>query len=85
MAKPKENPFAKRITIKEVKAQLDLLTVKLKEYEAARCTVSGCNFVADGLRLAQEVELLQKQVAVLQEENKDLRKQLTRGKADGAV
>ena len=75
MAKAKEEPV-KRISIREIKAQLDLLTAKLKAYECdtERCAVSGCKFVSDGLRLSQEVELLQKENAKLRKENEILKR-----------
>ena len=81
MARPKEDSIVKQMSIKEIKAQLDLLTAKLKEYEseAARCTVNTCKFVSDGLRLSQEVEILQKQNDALRQENEALRKQLSNG------
>jgi hypothetical protein len=87
MAKAKEDPIAKRINIKDIKAQLDLLTARLKEYEcdAARCAVRDCNFVSDGLRLSQEVEVLQREIAALRRENAALKKRLVAGGADMAA
>jgi len=76
MPKEKEASVGTRISIREIKAQLELLTAKLKEYESARCSVAECNFVSDGLRLSQEVEILRRQNAILEEENKALKQQL---------
>lgn len=78
MPNAKQDPVVRRTTIKEIKTKLELLTAKLKDYESgtARCTVSGCKFVSDGLRLSQEVEILRKQNAVLRNENEALKKQL---------
>jgi hypothetical protein len=74
MSKEKQAPAGKPVNIK-VKARLDLVTAKLKqqESEANRCTVSNCKFISDGLRLSQEVELLQKQNVALRAENELLR------------
>ena len=87
MAKAKEDSVAKRINIKEIRAQLDLLTAKLKEYEceASRCALAGCKFLGDGLRLSQEVEILQKEIVALRQENEALRAQLAYGKTDKAA
>ncbi len=86
MTKSNVDPFVKRTNIKEIKAQLDLLTTKLKEYEsdAARCTSSHCRLMTDGLRLSQEVELLQKENTALRKENRTLKIELGLGKAEGA-
>ena len=87
MTKTKVDPFAKRTNIKEIKAQLDLLTTKLREYEsdAARCTSSHCRLMTDGLRLSQEVELLQKENVALRHENRTLKLELGQDKAEGAT
>jgi hypothetical protein len=77
MPRPREAPDGTRVNIREVKAQLDLLTAKLREYESARCSVTGCNFVSDGLRLSQEVEILQKEIIALREENEVLKRKLS--------
>jgi len=76
MPKEKEASVGTRISIRDIKAQLELLTAKLKEYENARCSVGDCNFVSDGLRLSQEVEILRRQNNMLEEEIKDLKQQL---------
>jgi hypothetical protein len=78
MPNAKQDPVVRRMNIKEIKAKLELLTAKLKDYESgtARCTVSGCKFISDGLRLSQEVEILRKENAVLRIENEVLKKQL---------
>ena len=75
MEKANPNPPAKRMSIKEIKSQLDSLTAKLKEFEnnGSHCSVHGCKFVSDGLRLSQEVELLQKENTALRKENETLR------------
>lgn len=74
----------KRLSIREIKAQLDLLTVKLKDYEcdAGRCKAMDCTFVSDGLRLSQEVELLKKDNIELRKKNEALRKRLATGSVD---
>ncbi len=77
MPKVKLDP-AKQMNIRAIKAQLDLLTAKLKAYEceANRCSAADCMFVSDGLRLSQEVEILQKRNAELRQENESLKKLL---------
>ena len=78
MAKAKLGSAVKRTNIKEIQAKLELLTAKLQAYEceAARCTVAGCKFISDGLRLSQEVEILRRQNVALREENEVLKRQL---------
>jgi len=76
MPREKEASVGPRTSIREIKAQLELLTAKLKEYENARCSVGECNFVSDGLRLSQEVEILRRQKNILEEENRGLKQQL---------
>ncbi|HEY3837282.1 MAG TPA: hypothetical protein VGL72_11955 [Bryobacteraceae bacterium] len=75
------------MNIKEIKEQLDLLTAKLREYESAaeRHHVNGSNFIAAGLRLSQEVEILQKQNLALRRENEALRQELAVSKPDWAL
>jgi hypothetical protein len=78
MPRAKEDSSVKSMSIKEIKAQLDSLTSRLKEYE---CTLGlrhndGSNFLTDGLRLSQEVEILKKQNVALRRENEALRKEL---------
>ena len=86
MAKPQHDPKVKRTNITQIKTQLALLTAKLKEYECNgdRCTISGCKFVSDGLRLSQEVEILRKENISLREENALLKKKLGTLKIDTA-
>jgi hypothetical protein len=79
MPRAKDGPAVKQIDINAIKDQLDRLTARLKDYEsdASHCTVSGCKYVDDGLRLSQEVEILRKQNAALLEENAILRARLS--------
>jgi hypothetical protein len=67
------------MNMREIRAQLDSLTAKLKEYEglAGIRRTDGTNFLSDGLRLSQEVEILKKQNLALLRENEALRKELT--------
>jgi hypothetical protein len=84
MGKTTGEPGVKRLNIKEIRAQLDLLTAKIKQYEStgSQCTVSGCKFISDGLRLSQEVELLQRENAALRAEVKTLKARLLGEEAD---
>jgi len=77
MAKGK-SIIPKRISPREITEQLGVLAEKLKQYECdfSHCPTEGCKFVFDGLRLSQEVEILQKQNAALLKENELLKKQL---------
>lgn len=75
MTIPRDVRRTKRLSIKEIKIQLDVLTARLKEYEqeANRCTMTGCKFISDGLRMSQEVEQLQRENATLRKEIETLR------------
>jgi hypothetical protein len=85
--KLEEQPRPGRVSIKQLKEQLDRLTVKLKQYEdnGSRCLSGPCLYLSDGLRLSQEVEVLRKQNAALSEENGRLREELSAVSAERSV
>ena len=62
--------------MEDIKRQLDALSEKLKQCEKAFPDIPTC--CRDGLRLSQEVEILQRRNNELMEENTRLRQMLER-------
>ena len=83
MPKPKPDDLNRPKPAKSLKAQLDLLTAQLKGQQRVRCTFSDCPWASDGLRLSQEVDVLQKQNEALRRENENLKQQLLDNRVRG--
>ena len=79
MPKPKPEDLNKPRPARSLRAQLELLTAQLRDQQRVRCTFSDCPWASDGLRLSQEVDILQKQNEALRRENEELKQQFEVG------